>query len=356
MEFKMKKLSVLAAAVAMTAGSLVAEGIQINKHLSLGGFIDMTYQNIDNDTAGTADSATFAVNQAELDVNINLGNGLSARVDLQANKSAANSATGVEFDNVEAEQARVDYNFGDWTLTLGKFDTFIGLEGLEPIDNYQYSSSLAFALEPTQHTGLALGYDNGFFNGALAVVNGIAVQNPDNNDEIGFALHGGITPTKAWAFNVNFATADEGAANGTGTTAVNERDTTLVTADIKWSNYGWTLAAEYAQLDQDKNTTTTADIENTAMSFMANYAFTERFAVTARYSVNEYDNGIVDTATSKDGDATEFSISPSYAFTPNWLGSIEYRSESVDAGTTHSGLLGNGGDADIITVQSVLSF
>jgi len=343
----MKKLSILAAAAAMTASSLFAEGIQINKHLNLSGFVDMSYQNVDSDVVG-GDRSTFSMDQAELDFTVTSAQGLSARVDIQATPS---NTTGTE--DVRLEQARIDYAVNNWTLTMGRFDTFIGLEALEPTELYQYSNSLVFALEPTQHTGIALGYDNGFFNGAIALANSLTPYNQDNNDEIGVALHAGLTPNKAWSFNLNYATSEEanGASFATGTTGTSPAtgvtaDATLLTADISWSNYGWTVGFEYANHEVDSGAGMTA--ENTAWSLMANYAFTERFALTGRYSVSEGKTG---------GDISEFTISPSYAFTENWSGLLEIRSESWDTNFTGTNnLIGGGMDATIVTLETTLKF
>lgn len=327
----MKKLGILAAAAAMTASSLFADGIQINKYLNLSGFVDMSYTNVDNPT-GTADVASFNMDQAELDFTIAAGEGLTARVDLQTS-----GGTGATRDFTNIEQARLDYAFGDWTLTLGKFDTFIGLEALEPTGMYQYSNSLIFDLEPTQHTGMSLGYDNGFFNGALALVNSIMVNNPDNNDEIAYALHAGVTPNKAWSVNLNYAFSDDAASVAAGTQATAE--TTLLTFDVMWENYGWTVAAEYGDSELEASagggaatTTTSTD----GMSLMVNYAFSERMALTGRYSTT--DKTVSGTAGSTE--MTEFSLSPSYCFTKNWSGLLEYRKDTTsvtgaaDADTT----------------------
>jgi hypothetical protein len=335
----MKKLTILAAAAAMTAGSLFADGIQINKYLNLSGFVDMSYENKDNPT-GTADTASFKLDQAELDFTINGGQGLTGRIDLQTSGGA-----GATRDFTNIEQARLDYAMGDWTLTMGKFDTFIGLEALEPTGMYQYSNSLVFALEPTQHTGLCLGYDNGFFNGALALVNSLMVNNPDTNDEIAFALHAGVTPNKAWSFNLNYGFAEESASVVPGATQPSS-ETTLLTADVMWANYGWTVGAEYGNSETDTNTgvagaaTTSADTD--AWSLMVNYAFSERLALTGRYSTSE-------TGTA---DATEFSLSPSYAFTSNWSGLIEYRKDSTNTGVAGAADV----DTTTIAVETTFTF
>lgn len=348
----MRKLGMMAAAAAMTASSLYAgEGIEINKFLTIGGFIDMAYVKTDKDVAAGAtistDTATFGMNQAEVDFHFNFGNGLMGRIDLDGGTTTPTKGGGGT-DPVDIEQARIDLDLGSAKLTMGKWDTFIGLEGLEPTDLYQHSNSLTYGLQPGQQTGISLSLDGGVWNGALALVNGLAVQNTDNNDAIAFQLHLGLTPWEGLAFNLNWATADEGLAGGAATTALNEVETTLLTFDIQYSMNSWVFGFEYVTREADS--ILVVDNEDTAMMLMANYSFTEQFSLTGRYSVNEGETG--------DG-VSEITIAPIFKLTPNWSAMLEYRIESGDA--TYSGsptTTLNGGtlDASQIALKTTLSF
>jgi hypothetical protein len=50
------------------------------------------------------------------------------------------------------------------TITLGKFNTFVGYEAISPVLNFHYSTSYMFSYGPFNHTGIKLNYaaDNGF--------------------------------------------------------------------------------------------------------------------------------------------------------------------------------------------------
>jgi hypothetical protein len=362
----MRKISLIAAAAAMTAGSLSAD-IQIGKGLTVGGYIDMVYQNADAETqaaAGgaveSADSAGFNVATAEIDFMMDFGNGLTAQVDLEGNvlsDETLPAATGKS--EVAVEQARIDYAFGQSTLTLGKFDTFIGLEGLEAPDLYQFSNSLTFAYEPTQHEGIAYAYNGGMWNVAAAVVNSFGSNNSNtagDGKELSYAVHAGIAPTDSLSFNFNYAIEN---VSPTLTAVAQNADQNVWTLDASYSNHGWTVGAEYVSIDTDsKTTTTTTEMETKAWMLMANYMFTERFGLTGRYSKSEENSGAVGAA---DVEGKEFTVAASYAFTPNWSGLIEYRSEEFDRGHSLTGAVGTGVagsslDADVITVETILTF
>lgn len=57
-----------------------------------------------------------------------------------------------------------------WTLTLGKFNTFIGYEVISPVANYNYSTSYLFSYGPFNHAGLKANYDLGKGFGVMAGV------------------------------------------------------------------------------------------------------------------------------------------------------------------------------------------
>ncbi|MBF0245475.1 MAG: outer membrane beta-barrel protein [Planctomycetes bacterium] len=340
----MRRLGLLAAAVAMTAGSAyAADGIKLNNMLTVTGFIDTSYVSQSVDVPGSTtsvDTKTFNMDQAEVDFIFDLGMGLSGQIDLQSVQGVA----GVAGDMVGAEQAFINYDFGNGVnLTLGKFDTFIGLEAIEQVDMYQYSHSLVYDLEPEQHTGLAVAYSGEMFNMAGALVNGIGTQNPDVNDAMAIALHVGVVPNKVWSANLNYVASDEGtgAPAGTATTAASELDTTLMTADVQYTNLGWTVGFEYAAKTTDTSPTT--ELKQTGMSLMANYAYSDRGSITARYSKVENDVAGV-TA-----DQSEMSLCGNYGFTPNWMGRLELRKDTTE-------VLGVDLDAQTIALETTLSF
>lgn len=342
----MRKLHVLAAAAAMTASSLFAD-VQIGKGLSVGGYLDLVYERVSNDNPANTDTAGFNVATAEIDFMMDFGSGLTAQVDLEGNVSSDGMSaagpdgvigTADDVTNVEIEQARIDYSMGEGTLTLGKFDTFIGLEALEGPDLYQYSVSLTTDLQPTQHEGIAYSYDNGSFNAAAAIVNSIGSDNGNVNgdsEELSYAAKVGFTPSEALSFNLSYATEE----NTVGGTAAGFDH---ISFDVSYSNHGWTVGAEYVTQEQDNN-----GGETDAFMVMANYMFNEQVGVTVRYSAEETDD-LVAGVTAGDSENSEMTFCVSYAVTPNWSALVEYRTEEDD-------LVANSG-MDTIAVETILTF
>ena len=355
----MRKISLIAAAVAMTASSVYAD-IQIGKGLNVGGYLDMTYQNVSNDLPAGTDYSGFSAVNAEVDFKMDFTKGLTARVDLDStsvfdayNRTYGNTGNGTSF-----EQVRIDYAFGDSTLTLGKFDTFVGLEALESPELFQISKSYTSELTPTQHTGASYMYNGGVWNAAVALANGYTVENGNNvgdNEDLSYVLHVGIKPVKAFSMNANYAI--ENRSKSTSSAIVNaaipkatvkpatfgtgDNDSDIWTIDATYSNHGWTVGAEYVNAETES---TGGDIDTDAWMLMVNYMFTEQFGLTARYSVSETDQ--VTNLVDKD----EYAIAASYAFTPNWSGLVEYRVEEDD-NTTNRTI-----DQNTIALETILTF
>jgi hypothetical protein len=80
------------------------------------------------------------------------------------------AANGSDYSAIK--QLYVSYAPADWVeLTFGTFSTFFGYELIEPTNNFQYSTSLAFQNGPFFHTGLKANFTKDKFNFLVAVMN-----------------------------------------------------------------------------------------------------------------------------------------------------------------------------------------
>ncbi len=95
------------------------------------------------------------------------------------------------------------------TITLGKFNTFVGYEVISPVGNFQYSTSYLFSYGPFNHAGLKINYDLG---GGFGVMAGVFNQTDftDFNPNGNFMTGGQLSYTfEKGAMYVN-ALADKG--------------------------------------------------------------------------------------------------------------------------------------------------
>jgi hypothetical protein len=95
-------------------------------------------------------------------------------------------------------------------LEAGKFNTFIGAEYFESLDNFNYSHSLLWCYgEPVTHTGMKIGYDlSKQVNLQGYVVNGWDnVSDNNGSPSLGLAL--GYTPNDALSMYINMLNGPE---------------------------------------------------------------------------------------------------------------------------------------------------
>ena len=89
----------------------------------------------------TESDNSFAIDQVEIDWLFNFGK-VTAQVDL--------SMKIVQWDDNEVEQAFVSYDLGNGAaLTMGRYESMLGLEAKEPTGLYQFSTAYDGASIPS---------------------------------------------------------------------------------------------------------------------------------------------------------------------------------------------------------------
>lgn len=163
------KYMIAAGALVMCGSSVFAEGSNLTVH----GLIDAYYENnFNKPLTDTVFPRSFdnlhdrlRVNNAELTLAYNL-----SRVKLAATLWLGDNADLLhDSDTTGSDFWRVTRNlYAAWTMpgsapvtfTVGKFDTWIGLESMRSTDNPNLSNGLLFTLaEPAYHTGVKAGFE-----------------------------------------------------------------------------------------------------------------------------------------------------------------------------------------------------
>ena len=201
------------------------------------GFVDLNY-NYNFNTPGThvngihvfdEDANTFALDQANINIQRNVPDGLGFYTDLDFGKTAevvgrftrwsGGTGAGESANSVELRQAYLKYAFGDsgFSLTGGKFVTYHGAEIIKSYNNQNYniSSGILFGNAiPFTHTGLMGTYAFGDMgNVSLGLVNGWD-NVADNND--GKSIHGMLTLTPDPMFSFALSTTYGAEQNNSG--------------------------------------------------------------------------------------------------------------------------------------------
>jgi hypothetical protein len=137
---------------------------------------------------GTAEDASFSLDQVELDLEKEISDWLSVRTDLDfeqgdgtltADEILEQGFVVVTFPTISA------LDEDGWDIVVGKFNAPIGWELLDPPDMYQFSHSITFNYGlPTNLTGVMLrGNITRYIDFALYGVNGWDVSDDNNRDK-----------------------------------------------------------------------------------------------------------------------------------------------------------------------------
>ena len=127
------KKNLIAGAIAAGLAPAAYADIELGSGLSVTGFIDMSYTNVDVDGApGTMRSS--GIDQFETDFLYSGSNGVSAQVDIEYGVSGD--------DDTFVEQAFITKAFSDkFSVKAGRFLSYSGWEAEEPTGLFQYSGT-----------------------------------------------------------------------------------------------------------------------------------------------------------------------------------------------------------------------
>jgi hypothetical protein len=314
-----------------------ASAIEVNKNLSINGFIDGSYSNIDNGSAAAGEnkSQSLAVDEVELNFIANVGN-VSGFVSFDVHGADNHEA-------VQLEQAHITYNLNDSvSFTFGRYGSALGLEREDPAGLYTISRAYSDAYRNTA--------DN-----AIGTVNQGSAFNLGNIDDAQVGSVDGLTiaySSDAYSIAVSLENASEDEANALDTNDLDVEvsfsytgiENTVIGGGVFFDNeeaqensetdavnfyitrqFGkLLLGAEYTELSTEANSVIGAtDFDRDAYMILADYDFNNKIGVALRLSSAEkQENG---------GDFDKLTIAPNYAITES-LGAILEYSDIDDAG------------------------
>ncbi len=295
---------IVAFALAIFAAQAVSAEVEFS------GFVDMSVFSDDGD-------ASMSLDQFELDVSTDLGEGISMRADVNALGPTA---------PVELEQAFITYDTGEGlALTVGKFLSCTGFEAAEPTGMYQYSYSATLVYGGYQN-GVAASYGSDMFGLYGAVVSsvwdGAETDFSGDGSDVGFEAQVALMPVEGVTAKAALAREDE---------------QTLINVWGMLETGPLTVAAEVNSMSDWGG-------YESGLGYlgMVNYGLSDQVGVTARYSAIAW----TPFGGGEDDETSEITIAPSYAISDNWGLVAEVKMLTV-------------GDADAVTqiaLESLLTF
>ena len=271
-----RKLANSIAVLALCVQSVAAD-------VELSGFVDMSILS-DDGVVG------MGLDQFELDLSTDLGDGISIRADVNAMGPTA---------PVELEQAYIAYEVGEGlSLTVGKFLSCTGFEAAEPTGMYQYSASATLVYGGYQN-GIAASYATDKFGVYGAVVSSVwDGSEKDLDSDFGIEAQLILTPIEGVTAKAAFAIEDE---------------QNLINVWGLYENGPLSVAAEVNLISDWVNDDGSFD-SGLGYLAMVNYGLSDKIGVTARYSAI----ALTPAGGGKDDETNEITIAPSYAISDNW--------------------------------------
>jgi len=249
----MKKQIAIASAIIAASSYSFAE-IVLTESLSVEGFVDMSWSDIDNA------ASEIGLDQVEFNFLFSAG-AVNAQVDIEYEEDDAGA---------NIEQAFVSYDLGNGAVvTAGRMASQLGFEDFEPTGLYQVTNAVSTRNLPGYDQGVKVTY--GDFG--IAVVHGVTdgriADNGGYSIEVAYSRE--LTEGLNGFVGARFNQTD--VANG---------DTSVINAYVTYVTGALLLAAEVAINDG----TTDAD-DVTDYQLMANYSYSDKASVTVRYAVAE---------------------------------------------------------------------
>ena len=258
--------------LALCAQSTVAD-------VELSGFVDMSILS-DDGVVG------MGLDQLELDLSTDLGDGISIRADVNAMGPT---------DPVTLEQAYIAYDLAEGvSLTVGKFLSCTGFEAAEPTGMYQYSYSATLVYGGYQN-GITASYATDTFGLYGALVSSVwDGSDKDLDGDFGLEAQLILTPIEGVTAKAAFAMEDK--QNLINVWGLYENGPLSVAAEVN-------VMSDWGEYDS-----------GLGYLAMVNYGLSDQIGVTARYSAI----ALTPAGGGADAETSEITIAPSYAISDNW--------------------------------------
>lgn len=210
---------------------------------------------------------------------------------------------GVASDEAGILDAYLTYKAGAFTLTGGKYLSYLGYEAFDAVNMTQITYANGLGAVPAYHNGIKIDYASDVLGAGFNISDSIRggdgfwTGDEEISDDQGYEAYvsyKGIDKLTIWA-GVGYENTDGLAAED------------FITYDL-WSSYSlsekMTIAGEVAYNDSG----TTCGIQGLAF---LKYAFTDQFSTAFRFGIDEFKSGGTDNR--------KYTFAPAYAFCDEFL-------------------------------------
>ena len=324
----MKYQKTLAVLAGLTfAGALSQAQIAVGDNLTISGFVDASYSDVEAGTAGADDATGINVDEVEIDFAFSF-DAVSAEVHLES-----------KGDTVALEQAFVSTDLGGITVSAGRMLNLLGFEADEPTGLLTYSNAYSDAFNPGSryNDGIRGAFSQGDLSVAASVTDDYSSVGNTNNDADEFAFDIALSYSGIENLSVSLGYADN---SGDTVAGVTTGDLEIVNLHASYSLGQLTLAGEYNDWNND-------GAESDAYLLLANYAVNDDLSITVRHSEVDHDadGATVGGVVTSPYDEETTTVAVGYTVTDNLSTIIEYSNGEI--GTE---------DNNVFAVEGIFTF
>jgi hypothetical protein len=302
-----------------------ASAIEINDNLSINGFIDGSYRNVNSDsTAVGSDSEKIGLDEVELNFILNAGN-VSGELHVDSENIGGSATTiGQSDDGVSIEQAHFTYTFENGiSATFGRYGSKLGLEGEDPAGLWTFSRAYENAPnmgnidnDDLRMDGIALSYSADAFTLGVSFDQNQGDDLDSAGENLNYEISLGYTGIENLDLNIGYRENSEEPSAG----PINE-DLDVLNINAAYTFGKGLLAAEWQQVDFADASREDVD----AWQILVDYDFTNQFGGAVRYSNEDSDFTVGST-----NETSKWTIAPNYAITESLGAILEYSSIERD--------------------------
>jgi len=317
--------------------------VEINKNLSINGFIDGSWIDRSEDhLTGTSsnDNQDVSLDEVELNFLLNVGN-VSGEIHIDDTAR----------EGVNIEQAHFTYTLDNGlSITFGRYGSKLGLEREDPAGLYTFSRAYGDGgagagatainygdVDSLVREGVAFGYAAETFAINVSLDQTAGDNLKDAGEGINTEIAISYTGVDNLVANVGYR-ADQVAGTNNDTDHINVNATYTMGKAL--------IAAEWQEASNDQ-LTATANGDNEAYQFLVDYDFNDKLGAAIRYS-----NEDQDTDSTSGLEVSKFTIAPNYAITDSLGLIVEYTTADVDSSISG----GPSDDYDFIAAELTFTF
>ncbi len=225
-------------------------------------------------------------------------------------------------------------------FTFGKFESPVGHESYNHMDNSQYTRSYGFMLAPFFNTGAQISYAMDMWSAGLIFSNGSgrSVDGRDNNKTMALVVD--VDPMENLHVDLNYVTGTEGDSTSTPTALATHQVNILDVSAAFMVNEMFDVALNYIDHGQKASAAGSTENKATSIAAYANANF-GMFGLGLRYEMLDYDSGVLlynglNTAAAlaapagTDNSLSSITVAAKAEIDQNALVMLEYRMDSAD--------------------------